>query len=102
MFDKQEPPIDIWVISHPQWVGVFMILAMIVSIGPLLVGFVLGLSVGSDLVFGIYAFMSGVVVDYALRRVNGRTLVLWRTPRILFIYFWFCLCLFVATFRPFE
>ena len=94
--------IDTLVLTAPQWPAVFVALAMILSLVPFIVGFLLGLSVASDVVFGIYALISGIAADMILRWKPGRILLVWRRPRIPFVAFWVALCAYVILIQPFE
>ena len=77
-------------------------MAALISVVPFLVGFLFGASVGSDVVFGVYALISGVAADVIVRRRFNRLLLLWRRPRVPFILFWVALCGYVILFRPLE
>ncbi len=93
---------DVSVFTAPQWIAVFFIIAVPASLGPFLIGFALGFSVESDIVFGVYALISGVFSDYIIRKVFNRSLLLFIKPRIPFIIVWFLLCLYVILFSPLK
>lgn len=95
-------PLATSVFVSPQWVAVFMAIAVPASLVPFALGFMLGLSVTNDEVFGSYALVSGLFADYAIRAKFGRVLVLLSSPRIPFIALWIPLCFYVVAFRPFE
>ncbi|MFQ5662662.1 MAG: hypothetical protein ACE5HL_02385 [Terriglobia bacterium] len=94
--------VEISVLRAPHWVPIFVVAAAVISFVPFFVGFLLGLSVSSDIVFGVYALISGVAADVVLRRRFGRTLLVWQRPRIPFVAFWIALCSYVILFSPLE
>ena len=61
----------ITVLTAPHWTGAFVVMSAVLSLVPFIVGFLLGLSVASDVVFGFYALISGVAADQILRRGLG-------------------------------
>ena len=91
---------EILVLTAPHWASVFVALAAVLSLVPFFVGFLLGFSVASDVVFGVYALISGVAADMILRWKPGRVLLAWRRPRIPFIALWVALCAYVIVFQP--
>ena len=93
---------EVSVLTSPHWIAVFLAIAVPTSLVPFLIGFMLGLSVGRDFVFGLYALLSGAFSDYIIRWRFGRVLVVFRRPRIPFIILWILLCLYVMLFAPFE
>ena len=93
---------EILILTSPHWIAVFMAIAVPTSLVPFLIGFIFGLSVAQDFVFGLYAMVSGVFADFVIRRRYGRVLVVFRKPRIPFIGLWVLLCLYVMLFAPFE
>lgn len=90
------------VLTSPHWLGVFMGIAIACSLVPTIIGFLLGFSVRSDVVFGVYALFGGAAADGLIRWKLARSLVLFGRPRIPFISLWALLCLYVIVFRPFE
>ena len=90
------------VFTEPHWIAIFMAIAIPASLIPFALGFVLGLSVTRDAVFGAYALISGIFADYIIRAKLGRALVLLSNPRIPFVVLWILLCVYVVVFRPFE
>lgn len=93
---------EISVLKFPQWIGVFLAIAVPTSLVPFFLGFLLGLSVAHDSVFGSYALISGAFADFIIRSKFRRVLVVFRKPKIPFIALWFLLCVYVIFFRPFE
>ena len=93
---------EIAVFRAPYWVAIFVVLAFVVSLVPFIIGFFLGLSVASDAIFGAYALVSGVGVDFVLRSKAKITLLIWRQPKVPFVLFWVVLCFYVMIFHPFE
>lgn len=90
------------VLTSPQWVGIFLAIAVLASFVPFFLGFLLGLSVTHDAVFGTYAVLSGAFADFIIRVKLRRVLLAVRSPRIPFIALWFLLCAYIIAFRPFE
>ena len=62
---------EILVLTSPQWLSVFVGIAIIVSFIPLFAGYLLGFSVAHDSVFGTYALISGGVAHYIIRLKIG-------------------------------
>ncbi len=91
---------QISVFSAPYWVPIFVAMAAAISFVPFFIGFLLGFSVSSDIVFGVYALISGLAADQILRRGFKRTLLLWQRPRITFAALWIVLCAYIILFRP--
>ena len=90
------------ILTAPHWMFAFIAIAAAISLVPFLVGFILGFSVASDVVFGAYALMSGVAADVLLRSKLDRVLVAWHRPRIPFIALWIVVCAYIILFGPFE
>lgn len=88
------------VLTSPHWLGVFVAIAAVTSFVPFLFGFMLGLSVANDSVFGAYALISGGFADFIVRSKFGKVLLVFRKPRIPFIIFWIFLCLYIIVFNP--
>lgn len=99
--ESKDHRFDLWVLTSPHWLTLFVVLSVVISFVPFFVGFALGLSVASDVVFGFYAMISGICTDLIVRRIMKRRLLIWKTPSIDFVYFWVILCLFVMVTRPF-
>ena len=95
-------PEDASVLGTPYWLGVFLAIAVPASLVLLVPGFLLGLSVSDDVVFGTYALISGALADFIIRTKFRRVLVVFERPRVPFIAAWALLCLYVAVFSPFE
>jgi hypothetical protein len=93
---------EVSVLTSPHWIAVFLAIAVPSSLVPFFIGFLCGLSVAHDFVFGFYALISGVFSDCMIRWRFGRVLVAFKSPRIPFIIFWILLCLYVMLFTPFE
>lgn len=93
---------EVSVLTAPHWATAFLVFAAVLSLVPFFVGFLLGFSVASDVVFGVYALISGLAADLILRWKPGWVLVVWRRPRVPFIALWVVLCGYVILFRPFE
>ena len=85
---------------EPQWIVVFLLLTQVISLVPVLIGSLLGYTLESDIMMGIYAAFSGVAADSVLRRAFHRLLLLWHQPRIPFLAFWVGLCTFVILIQP--
>mgnify|MGYP006909082523 CR=1 FL=1 len=85
---------------EPQWIVVFLLLTQVISLVPVVIGSLLGYTLESDIVMGIYAAFSGVAADSVLRRAFHRLLLLWHRPRIPFLAFWIGLCAFVILIQP--
>jgi hypothetical protein len=90
------------VLTSPHWLAIFIAIAVPTSLIPLLIGFVFGLSVAQDFVFGLYALISGAFADFVIRWRFGRVLVVFRKPKIPFIILWVLLCFYVMLFTPFQ
>ena len=90
------------IVLAPHLLTGFVILSAFVSIVPFLFGFLLGLSVSSDLVFGIYALISGVAVDLVFTKVFRLDLVVLASPRIRFVWLWAIMCGYIMIFEPFT
>ena len=90
------------VLTSPQWLGIFIAIAMVASVIPFLCRFVLGFSVSSDLVFGFYALISGVFSDILLRIRFRRVLVITKNPAMPFVILWIVLTCYVMIFEPLE
>jgi hypothetical protein len=99
--ESSDPRLDLWVLTSPHWLTLFVALSVVISFVPFFVGFALGLSVASDVVFGFYAMISGICADLIVRRAMKRRLLIWKTPPISFVYFWVILCLYVMVMKPF-
>lgn len=92
---------NIQVLTAPHWVAAFFMMAVPISFLPFFIGFALGFSVADDLVFGLYALLSGLAADAILRFRLRVRLVLWSQPRIDFIVLWVLLCFYVMLVKPF-
>lgn len=101
---QPDPPRrSIAVVTNPHWGGVFIALAVPISILPFAIGFALGFTVASDVVFGLYALISGLASDAIIRyKLNIDLNILPIGPRLPFILLWVLLCIYVILFRPFE
>lgn len=93
---------EVLVFSSPHWVAIFFAIAVPASLVPFYIGFLLGLSVAHDVVFGVYALLSGVFADFVIRMGFKRLLVVFRKPRIPFLALWIVLCIYIMVFTPFE
>ncbi len=93
---------DISVLAAPHLLGVFIALAATISVVPFLIGFLLGFTVASDIVFGFYALISGIAADMVLRWKPGWALVTWHRPRIPFIVVWLVFCIYIMVFQPLD
>ena len=93
---------EVSVFTSPQWLTIFFAISIPASLVPFLIGFTLGLSVSSDIVFGSYALMSGIFADIIIRRKFGRLLIVLRKPRTPFVILWVLLCLYVMLFKPLQ
>ena len=93
---------EVSVLTAPHWIATFVLIAVPTSLVPFFVGFLAGLSVAQDVVFGLYALVSGAFADFIIRWRFGKVLLVLREPRIPFIVFWALLCLYVMVARPFE
>ena len=101
--DEGKEPLDrVSVLTSPHWLGVFFLIAVPASAVPFIVGFMLGLSVSSDIVFGVYALLSGTFADLLLRWRFRKALMALLTPPIPFMVVWLMLCLYVILFQPLE
>ena len=90
------------VLTSPHWVALFFAIAAVASLAPFFVGFFIGLTVASDVVFGSYAFIGGVASYYFIKWKFRRKLVLLKKPEISFLVLWVVLTMYVIAFRPFE
>ena len=90
------------VLTSPHWIAIFLAIAIPASLVLLLIGFILGLSVAQDFVFGLYALLSGAFADFVIRWRFRRVLVVFSKPRIPFIILWVLLCFYVMLLTPFE
>jgi hypothetical protein len=97
-----DPLESILVLTSPNWVVAFVTLAMAISLVPFSAGFLLGLSVASDVVFGFYALTSGLAADAILRAKFRKALLAWQQPRIPLIALWAVLCFYVIVFQPLD
>ena len=93
---------SISVYSSPQWLIAFFMIAIPTSTLPFFVGFIMGFSVASDIVFGVYALISGLIADIVLRWKFKRALMVWIKPKVPFNVIWILLCLYVITFQPLD
>lgn len=91
---------DTFVFTSPQWVTCFFAIAVPASLVPFFIGFILGFSVASDVVFGLYALLSGIFADYIIRIRFKRSLMFFIKPRVPFILVWILLCFYVMLFSP--
>jgi hypothetical protein len=98
--ETQDRTESIFVVTSAGWITVFVGLAIALSLIPFCVGFSLGFSVASDVVFGFYALISGLAADLILRVKYRKTLIVWRDPRIPFVVLWAVLCLYIMAFQP--
>jgi hypothetical protein len=85
---------------EPHWIVVFLLLTQVISLVPVVIGSLLGYTLESDMVMGIYAAFSGVAADSVLRRAFRRLLLLWHQPRIPFLAFWIGICAFIILIQP--
>jgi hypothetical protein len=90
------------VLTSPHWIAIFLAIAVPTSLVALLFGFIFGLSVAQDFVFGLYALVSGVFADFIIRWRFKRVLVVFKKPKIPFVIPWALLCFYVMLFTPFE
>ena len=60
-----------WVSFIGPWNPVYIITCGVVSSVPFLIGFLLGFSVASDVVFGVYIIIGGFFGDMLFTRVYG-------------------------------
>lgn len=93
---------EISVFTSPQWIAAFLAIAVPTSLVPFFIGYLLGFSVASDFVFGLYALISGAFSDFLIRWRFSKNLILFRKPKIPFLILWILLCLYVMLFTPFE
>ena len=93
---------DVWILTAPHWLAPFMGLSVVISFVPFILGFVVGLSVSSDVVFGAYALISGTCAHLVLQYRLHRRLLIWRKPAVPFVYFWVLVCLYVMIAAPFS
>jgi len=99
---KKKEKQEVWVLTSPQWITTFFAIAVPASLIPFIIGFMAGLSVAHDVVFGFYALLSGVFADFILRSKFNRVLLLLLKPRVPFIIFWLLLSLYVMLFSPLQ
>lgn len=64
--------------------------------------FAFGVSVRSDVVFGILVMLGAPIGDYAFRLVFKASMLVISPLKLQLIYFWPIAGLLVALFRPFE
>ena len=93
---------EISVLTSPHWLGAFVAISVVTSFVPFLIGFMLGLTVANDSVFGTYALVSGGFADFIIRSKFGIVLLVLPKPKIPFIMFWVLLSLYVIVFKPFQ
>jgi hypothetical protein len=93
---------EVSVLLSPHWITIFLAIAVVASLVPFFAGFMFGLSVSHDRVFGVYALISGVLADCLIRWRFRRLLLLFTRPRVPFVVLWIVLCLYVIVFTPLE
>lgn len=93
---------EISALSSPHWVGAFVAISVVTSFVPFLIGFMFGLTVANDSVFGSYALVSGGFADFIIRSKFGKVLLVLRKPRIPFIMLWVLLSLYIIVFKPLQ
>lgn len=99
---RQEINDNAWVSFIGRWNPVYIITCALVSVIPFLIGFALGLSVASDIVFGVYVIIGGFFGDMLFTRVFGRTMRPFKGLNIRFRYLWLIIGPLVMIFKPFE
>lgn len=93
---------EISVMTSPHWLGIFVAISIITSFVPFLIGFMLGLTVANDSVFGTYALISGGFADFIIRSRFEKVLLVFRKPRIPFMVLWALLSLYIIVFKPLQ
>ena len=93
---------EISVLTSPHWFGVFLIISIVTSFVPFLIGFILGYTVSSDSVFGTYTLVSGGFADFIIRSKFMKVLLIFKKPKIPFIAFWIIFSLYIIIFKPFQ
>lgn len=99
---ESEEKKEVSVLKSPHWLTVFFAIAVPASFVPLIIGFIFGLTVTNDHVFGIYALLSGTFADFIIRSKFKRALMVFQKPRVPFIMLWVLLCLYVIVFTPLQ
>lgn len=84
------------------WNPVYIITCGIVSGVPFLIGFLLGFSVASDIVFGVYVIIGGFFGDMLFTRIFNKTMLPYSGLKIRFRYLWLLIGPLVMVFKPFE
>lgn len=91
-----------WVSFIGPWNIVYIITCALVSGVPFLIGFALGFSVASDVVFGVYVIIGGFFGDMLFTRVFGKTMMPFSGLKIRFRYLWLLIGPLVMLFKPFQ
>ena len=91
-----------WVSFIGPWNPAYIITCALVSVVPFLIGFALGLSVASDVVFGVYVIIGGFFGDMLFTRVFGKTMRPFKGLNIRFRYLWLIIGPLVMILKPFE
>src|SRR5262245_19328592 len=99
---NQRHQTDVYFFSMFWW-AVYIGTAIAISLTLLVaVLFPLGLSVGSNFVFGFLALISGVLTDLVFRKAIKRRMMISETIRFSILYVWIPVTLYFAVLGPFE
>ncbi len=84
------------------WNPVYIITCGVVSGVPFFIGFLLGFSVASDVVFGLYVIIGGFFGDMVFTRIFRKAMRPFPGLKVRFRYLWLIIGPLVMIFRPFE
>lgn len=82
------------------WLPVYTVFCVLGSFSLLLITYPLGLSVASDVVFGLFVMAGGTLGDYLFRQIIKKHMYL--IGEIQALWAWPAIGLLVVLFRPFE
>lgn len=90
-------------IYDPVWMPIYTACCIVGSLPFLLItALIFGVSVASDIVFGILVILGGVLGDFAFRKLLKKVMYILPAFDFPVLYTWPPIGIFIIIFRPFE